>query len=133
MNLGIVPFYGEENVAGEVIDIAWIKAYAFNPSEYYDSLNPHQTLSPEIEVPSEDTTMPYFEETIVEHYRESEWETFEEQQILGGLFFEVFGNDALAGCQGGSLGCKNGSCNAVAGGFWVICLLAAGLVFRKKN
>ena len=134
LNLGIVPFYGEENVAGEVIDIAWIKAYAFNPSEYYDSLNPHQTLSPEIEIPSEDTTMPYFEETIVEHYRESEWETFEEQQILGGLFFEVFGDDAtVVGCQGEPIGCRSGGCRAVTGGFLVIFLFGIGIMFRKKE
>jgi hypothetical protein len=134
LNLGIVPFYGAENAAGAALDVAWIKVYNLDPYELYAPLfetvpdtsgQGEPTFAP-------DTTEPYYEETV--------WETYHEQEIsqetdreLGGLFFEVFGDDALSGCKGQPVGCKNGSCNAVAGGFWVICLLAAGLVFRKKN
>ena len=135
--LGIAPFYGMENVAGEVMDIAWIKAYAVNPYDLYAESEPgHEPETSPIESwdtgIAPDTTEPYYEETV--------WETFYEQDVpeetdreLGGLFFEVFGDDALSGCKGQPMGCKNGNCNAVAGGFWVICLLAAGLVFRKKE
>ena len=140
LNLGIVPFYGAENAAGAALDVAWIKAYNLDPYELYAPLfetvpdtsgQGEPTFAP-------DTTEPYYEETVVE----TGGETFYEQEVpennLGGLFFEVFGDDALPGCQGQPLGCKSGGsksggCHAVAGGLLAFCLLAAGLVFRKKE
>ncbi len=137
MNLGIVPFYGTENVAGEIMDVAWIKAYSLDPYELYRPLF-ETTPMPETgegePTFAPDTIAP--PESIAPDEEETAWETFHEQEKpdnnFGGLFFEVFGDDALAGCQGESLGCKGGGCNAVTGGLLVFCLLAAGIVFRKK-
>ncbi|MBQ5793506.1 MAG: hypothetical protein IIW17_05775 [Clostridia bacterium] len=154
--------YADASTRNQGVAISWVKFYSEDPTELYTSMQeetvyetlPTQT-EPPVSEPSEsttsvdlpDTTEPPetrpiidFPDTTEPYYEETVWETYHEQEIsretdreLGGLFFEVFGDDALSGCKGQPVGCKNGSCNAVAGGFWVICLLAAGLVFRKKN
>ena len=128
-----------------VVSLQWLKVYTENPYELYGEttgvLFPEYSLSPQtkpVPEPEKETETPIEVDTA--------WETFgtehdtdvltEGEQTTerdrGGLFFEVFGNDALAGCQGESLGCKGGGCNAVTGGLLVFCLLAAGIVFRKK-
>ena len=129
-----------------VVSLQWLKVYTENPYELYGEttgvLFPEYSLSPQTKpVPEPETET----ETPIEV--DTAWETFgtehdtdvltEGEQTTerdrGGLFFEVFGNDALAGCQGASLGCKGGGCNAVTGGLFVICLFAAGIVFRKRD
>lgn len=133
MNWGIVPFFGMENTAGEVIDIAWIKAYNLDPYELYLPLF-ETTLVSEWETGTrEPTTEPPMSELLPD----TDWETFVEQEeperTPNGLFFEVFGEQALLGCQGQPMGQGSGGCHAVTGGLLVICLLAAGVVFRKKE
>ena len=127
-----------------VISLQWLKVYTENPYELYGETT--GVLFPEYSLSSQTKPVPEPEtETPIEV--DTAWETFgtehdtdvltEGEQTTerdrGGLFFEVFGNDALAGCQGASLGCKGGGCNAVTGGLFVICLFAAGIVFRKHD
>lgn len=53
-NLGIVPFYDEEGIAGETIDIAWIKCYNQDPYDLYEQYLP--TTEETTEEPTEETT-----------------------------------------------------------------------------
>lgn len=127
-----------------VVSLQWLKVYTENPYELYGEttgvLFPEYSLSPQTKpVPEPETETPIEVDTA--------WETFgtehdtdvltEGEQTMerdrGGLFFEVFGKDVLAGCQGASLGCKGGGCNAVTGGFLVIFLFGIGIMFRKKE
>ena len=130
------------------IILQWLKVYTENPYELYGEttvvLFPEYSLSTQTKPVPEPKTETETETPIEV---DTAWETFgtehdtdvltEGEQTTerdrGGLFFEVFGNDALAGCQGASLGCKGGGCNAVTGGLFVICLFAAGIVFRKHD
>ncbi len=137
-----------------VVSLQWLKVYTENPYELYGettvALFPEYSLSPQTKPVPETETEPSVSV-------DTAWETLETQQVTdvlteeeqttdiltegeqtterdrGGLFFEVFGDDALTGCQGESLGCKGGGCNAVTGGLLVLCLFAVGIVFRKKN
>ena len=127
-----------------VVSLQWLKVYTENPYELYGEttgvLFPEYSLSPQTKpVPEPETETPIEVDTAwetlgTEHDTDvlTEGEQTTERD-RGGLFFEVFGKDALAGCQGASLGCKGGGCNAVTGGLFVICLFAAGIVFRKHD
>lgn len=53
--LGIVPFYDEEGIAGETIDIAWIKCYNQDPYDLYEQYLP--TTEETTEEPTEETTV----------------------------------------------------------------------------
>ena len=137
--------------------LQWLKFYSEDPTELYAAVDdetfletrewrPLPPMTEPVTEPPEttedgtpsyppDTTAPT--ESIVPDEEFDTWETVETREEpenkFGGLFFEVFGDDALAGCQGASLGCKGGGCNAVTGGLFVICLFAAGIVFRKHD
>ena len=127
-----------------VVSLQWLKVYAKDPHALYS--DGMVVLIPEYSHPLQTYPVPETE-TDPPIEVDTAWETFgtehdtdvltEGEQTTerdqGGLFFEVFGNDALAGCQGASLGCKGGGCNAVTGGLFVIFLFAAGIVFRKHD
>ena len=51
--LGIVPFYDEEGIAGETIDIAWIKCYNQDPYDLYEQYLP--TTEETTEEPTQET------------------------------------------------------------------------------
>lgn len=53
--LGIVPFYDEEGIAGETIDIAWIKCYNQDPYDLYEQYMP--TTEETTKAPDEETTV----------------------------------------------------------------------------
>ena len=131
------------------IILQWLKVYTRNPYELYGETT--VVLFPEYSLSTQTKPVPETE-TEPSVSVDTAWESFETQQVTdilpkeeqtterdrGGLFFEVFGDDALPGCQGQPLGCKSGGCksggcHAVAGGLLAFCLLAAGLVFRKKE
>jgi hypothetical protein len=52
--LGIVPFYEEEGIAGETIDIAWIKCYNQDPTDLYEQYMP--TTEETTAEPTDETT-----------------------------------------------------------------------------
>ena len=53
--LGIVPFYDEEGIAGETIDIAWIKCYNQDPYDLYEQYM--ATTEEATKAPDEETTV----------------------------------------------------------------------------
>ena len=57
--LGLVPFYDEEGIAGETIDIAWIKCYNQDPYDLYEQYLPtteETTEEPTVETEGGDAT-----------------------------------------------------------------------------
>ena len=51
--LGLVPFYDEAEVAGSVMDVAWIKCYNLDPYDLYEQYMPTEATTEE---PTEETT-----------------------------------------------------------------------------
>ncbi|MBQ5793083.1 MAG: hypothetical protein IIW17_03605 [Clostridia bacterium] len=151
---GKIETLGFAAVQGEsAIRLHWLKVYAKDPHALYS--DGMVVLIPEYSYPLQTYPVPETE-TDPPIEVDTDWETLGTEQLTddhtdarepepesepesalentrSGLFFEVFGDDALAGCQGASLGCKGGGCNAVTGGLFVICLFAAGIVFRKHD
>ena len=75
-------------------------------------------------------------EPIVEDTLADELETEEtpgDKPERPGLIYEVLGDVEWAGCKSTSPGCMGTGCTSAAGGLLLLSLIAAGLVFRKKD
>lgn len=139
--------------------LQWIKFYSEDPTELYESIEEEtffvtdRVTQPPLPEPPEttgDSSPTYPPDTTEPVIADTDWETYETQEATGvwsdhdqipdelpverpGLFYEVFGDDALSGCQDDPLGCRGGGCNAITGGLFVLCLLAVGFIFRKEE
>lgn len=151
-NIGFKPLSGDPERL--VMSLEWMKFYRQNPTELYahsavtlepgflQSVTKPQPPEPE---PPEPVTEP--DSGIVV---ETDWETYETQEVTGvwsdhdqipdelpverpGLFYEVFGDVDLTGCKAGSFGCRGGGCRSATGASVLLLLSVMGILLKKKE
>ena len=97
---------------------------------------PLETETPFIDWETESVTEPIVEDTLAGELETEE--TPGDKPERPGLFYEFFGDVEWTGCKRTSpgytgLGCMGTGCTSAAGGLLLLSLIAAGLVFRKKD
>ena len=150
-NFGFL-MYTESGTENFTVWLRSVRFFAENPTALYDALEP-ETFFPENgavdeTVPPEEFETPFIDwetepvtEPIVEDTLADELETEEtpgDKPERPGLFYEFFGDVEWTGCKRTSpgytgLGCMGTGCTSAAGGLLLLPLIAAGLVFRKKD
>ena len=108
VSLGIVPFVNVTGIAGESIDIAWIKFYHEDPWDIPEYEADRKATAPTTEETTEEPTVESTEAPTTEAVTEEEVTTGEEQ--------------AAGGCKG-----------IVGGAFAVVALVAVAFAAKKKE
>lgn len=146
--LTLAPFLNQTDVASQTFDVAWIATYETDPILAYmesfgvelgtegPATEPLETETPFIDWETEPVTEPIVEDTLADELETEE--TPGDKPERPGLFYEFFGDVEWTGCKRTSpgytgLGCMGTGCTSAAGGLLLLSLIAAGLVFRKKD
>lgn len=152
INIGFKPLSGDPERL--VISLEWMKFYRQDPTELYAhsavTLEPgflQSVTKPQPPEPEPPEPVTELDSGIAV---EPDWETYETQEVTGvwsdhaqipeeppierpGLFYEVFGDVDLTGCQADSFGCRGGGCRSAAGTLLFLLLPFAVFLLKKKE